>query len=205
MEQQRQSERQKVLQMLEDGKISATDAARLINALNEIDEPISEEWADTVQVTPQPTMQPHEAEKFRHFWQIPFYIALSLTVLLSAGLYMYGSSGGESWLAYFCFGNMLLFSIIAALLALATRFSLWLHLRVEETDGTKVAISLPLFMPLITFGLSIARGRVNEETSRNIETAEAVIRAFSESGNRAEPLMLHVDDDDGDKVQIYIG
>src|SRR5687768_16898736 len=137
MELERQSERQKVLQMLEDGKISASDAARLINALNELDEPISEVWVDTVQVGSPPAIQPHEAERFRHFWQIPLTIALSLTVLLSAGLYTYGTSGGESWIAYLCLGNLLLISVIATILALATRSSLWLHLRVEEKDGNK--------------------------------------------------------------------
>src|SRR5690242_4513024 len=99
--------------MLEHGTISASEAARLINALNDIDEP--EPVAPVVQVE-----TPHEMERFRHFWQIPFIISLSFTMLIAAGLYAYGTSSGDSGLAYFCLGNLLVLSVIATLLSFAT-------------------------------------------------------------------------------------
>ena len=84
-------ERQKILQMLEDGTITASEASALLEALP-ADEEGDNVLADTPTAegeagftfAPAPPDSP-DMDRFRRFWQIPFFIAVGV-LLLSAFL-----------------------------------------------------------------------------------------------------------------------
>jgi len=89
-------------------------------------------------------------------------------------------------------------------LLLLARRAPWLHLRVQEQDGQRFAISLPLPLGLAHWIIAIARNFVPKDQAAHLETADSFVTAMRDDPRR-EPIIIDVDDDDGDKVEIYIG
>lgn len=198
-------ERRHVLQMLQDGTISTEQAMELLDALNND----SEEEMDIIsgdevyKSEPPPNMN-----KYRRFWKIPFFI--SLTVLLLFGFWLraiYLSSEGAITFAFICIWSLFMFAGFVTLLSFLSRRSTWLHVRVKERNGTRIAISMPLPLRLANWGIGIAKGFVDDNTRGHLTMASEFINAardtMSEPG--ADPLFIDVDDDDGDHVEVYIG
>ncbi len=79
----------------------------------------------------------------------------------------------------------------------------WLHVRIQERDGQRFAISLPLPLSLANWGLKAAQYFMPPEQTAYLETAAIFVDEMKKSPDR-EPIIIDVDDD-GDKVQIYIG
>ena len=108
---------------------------------------------------------------------------------------------------FICVWTLFMFAGFTTLLAFMSRRSTWLHVRVKESQGTRIAISMPLPLRLANWGIGIARGFVDDHTRGHLNMASEFINAardtMSEPG--ADPLFIDVDDDDGDHVEVYIG
>jgi hypothetical protein len=148
---------------------------------------------------------PPDFEKWRRFWMIPLWIGVGITVL--SGMWMYWAfmkSGIGFW--FIC--SWIPFFLGVALMAAsyASRRSRWLHLRIDQKPGEKpqhIAISFPLPIRLAswffrTFGHHI------QGLPPEIKIDE-LLNAVDENTNAETPLYVEVDDDDGEKVRIYIG
>lgn len=200
--------RRQVLQLLQDGKITADQALELLAAMESPEQPgeTAEEvlTGDIIQPEPPPDMS-----RFRRFWQIPFVV--SLGVLLIVGLVlrsMYQSSNGSLSLGFVCVWSIFILAFGLTVLAFMSRRSAWLHVRVQEKTGHRIAISLPLPLGLAEWGVKLAQNFVHEPDEQNklSMAGEFIAEArknMSQPG--ADPFMVHVDDDDGDKVQVFIG
>ena len=101
-----------------------------------------------------------------------------------------------------CLTPLTVLALLAVLLSFWSQFAYWLHLRVREKDGTRIAISLPLPIVIIQLVLRFAGRFVGDHQAANLSTASELLTAL---GEQDEPLYIAVDDDDGDQVQIYIG
>lgn len=72
--------RRQILQMLEDRKVTADQALALLQALEPGEAPESELTEETELLTGeiiQPSTPP-DMDRFRRFWQYPFFIALEI-------------------------------------------------------------------------------------------------------------------------------
>ena len=88
-----------------------------------------------------------------------------------------------------------------------SRRATWVHLRVDERQGRSIAISLPLPLGLAGWGVNIARGFVKADQRQNLDMVADFIEAAQQNlqAPGSDPLMINIDDDDGDRVQVYIG
>jgi hypothetical protein len=218
-------ERRQVLQLLRDGKISTEQAMELLAALAPDDttaesspppepppaytDPSYYKESDTA-VTGDilyPNSPPN-MDSYRRFWQIPFFISLAFVTLFGLWLRaIYQSSAGAMTFGFICVWSFFMLSLLAALLAFLSKRAAWLHVRVQEKEGHRIAISLPLPLQPAKWGLRFASNFVDEATRTNLAMAAEFIDAAQESlrDENAEPMTIHVDDDDGDKVQVFIG
>ena len=100
-----------------------------------------------------------------------------------------------------------MFAGFAAVVAFLSRRATWLHVRVREKEGRRIAISMPLPLRLANWGIGIARGFVDDDTRSHLTMASEFIRAAQDTMREpgAAPLFIDVDDDDGDQVEVYIG
>ncbi|MCB9423226.1 MAG: hypothetical protein H6667_25745 [Ardenticatenaceae bacterium] len=196
--------RKQVLQMLQDGKLTAEQAQELLQAL----EPTTEEPQEAIEGEVVQPVEPPDMERFRRFWQYPFFIALAVLVAVGLGLRsLYQASEGMMTFWLFCVSGIFALTFILTVLAFMSRSAPWVHVRVKEKTGRKIAISLPLPMGLAQWGIGIARNFVPETEQGNLDMAAEFIRSARHDlkGPGTEPLMINVDDEDGDQVQVFIG
>jgi hypothetical protein len=171
------AERLKILEMLEQGKISADEAASLLDAVPE--ESSLEQAVPAEQ--PRPEGPAPDMDHFRRLSQIPLIISASVLALIGAGLYtFYRYSEGQGLAGLLCLWSLFVIAALATLLSFIGMRAPWLHVRVQERDGTKVSISLPLPLPLLRLSMHIARGHVGQDTAAHLDTAETFLKAVWE-------------------------
>jgi hypothetical protein len=224
------NERIQILEMIENGTITASEGASLLKALEADDvvedihvtgkdEPESvvsegDPFPQKNESTAEPlsgdliadTFDP-EIEKWRRWWMIPLWIGVGITVI--GGLLMawaYQATGFSFWFG--CSWLPFLLGIAVMAMAWSSRTARWLHLRVQQEPGEwprTIAFSFPLPLRFAawvmrTFGQFIPK--VNE-TGVDFDQ---LIQVLENSTNSDTPFYVEVDEgENGEKVQIYIG
>ena len=100
---------------------------------------------------------------------------------------------------------LFLFSALAVAVTFWMLRAPWLHVRIEEQDGKRIAISLPLPLALADWGLWIARRYVDEQTAQYLDVSSEFISSMRKNrGRETEPIVVDIDED-GQRVQVYLG
>jgi hypothetical protein len=213
------SERQQILKMIQDGKITAAEGLTLMQALEET--PVEEQAAlpeGDPAAEPVVTMAPvgeadgekekreaffaRKVNRFRRLWVIPLSFGILVTV--GGAYWMYSAlekAGMGFW--FFCASLPLALGVLVTALAFSSRGSRWLYLNVKQKPGerpSRIVISFP--MNLVTWLLSVFGGAM---PGKEREKAGMVMDAFQQSISSDEPILIEVDEADGEHVQVYIG
>jgi MFS family permease len=196
-----EEEKLRILEMVSAGEIDAEEAATLLAALSG---PEAGEAAESVEVMPSPAVLPEEvsANRWARFWIYP--LMAGGVVLIAGALIMglvYGTGAAPGWRV--CGWLPMILGLGVMFLALWSRTATWLHLRVTESEGRKIAISFPLPLSLAAWGLRLAQPFVPQLGETGVDD---LIIVLQEGASRGEPLTIDVQDDEkGEKVEIYIG
>jgi SHOCT-like domain len=205
-------EQKQILKMVEEGKISAEEALRLIQAL---ETPVLE---DEVVPAPastfasesgaeEPHMQEFEeiASKARGLWQIPLWIGVLAVVLSSYWLYnLVIASNYGFW--FYCALLPLLSGVLLLALFTSSRTSRWLYVNVEQPDNEwphNITLGLPLPLGLAgwflrNFGQSIE--------GLNQAAVDEILEFLSTGFSSKEPLIVTANEGHGGaRVQVFIG
>ncbi|GEM_PF-517674 len=153
-------------------------------------------------------VMPPDMGRFRRFWQIPFIIALGVLIISALAMSAtYGGAGFLGMLSFVCAWSVFMVALLAAAIAFWSRTARWMHVRVQEKEGRRIAISLPVPVRLLGWGVHVARPFVDAETAVHLDTAAGFIEAMEDEMDSpgAEPLVVDVNDEDGDRVQVYFG
>lgn len=203
-------ERQQILQMLQEGKITTEQAMELLEAIDTDTAPLpaftaspAEPMVGEIVSEATPNM-----DRYRSWWQIPFFISLAVMVLFGFWLRaLYQSADGALTFGFICVWSLFMLTVGLTTLAFLSRRAAWVHVRVQEKKGRRVAISLPLPLGIASWGINLARGFVDDATQIKLDMASEFVKSAKESMQEPghEPLTIHVDDEDGDRVQVYIG
>ena len=200
----------KILKLLEEGRITAEEADNLLSAVGP-EQSVGMVAGDPIVTgAPEAEAEATHAEqpnfsRFRGLWRVPFIIAAGSLLLSGVGLaFMYQADERVATLGFLCIWSIFLLAFVATILLLLARRAPWLHVRVQEQDGRRIAISLPLPLGLAHWILGFARYFVPKEQAMHLETADAFVTAMKENPDQ-DPIIIDVDDDDGDKVEVYIG
>lgn len=207
-------ERKKILQMVEEGKVTAGDAAKLMIALDADADPAEAEM-EVIQTETGQGFEKSEAPEFeeiksraRRFSLIPLWIGIFITVISAWVIYGIQQNGGANFWFY-CMVLPLLVGILLITLGAGERSSRWIYVDVDRPyakkgDGPRhITLGFPLPLGIIdwffrTFGnyfQGLSKGRV-----------EGIIQLMNATRNSNEPFILNVDDsDDGEHVRIFIG
>jgi SHOCT-like protein len=216
-------ERRKILQMVEEGRISAEDAAQLMRALDEdsVEDDIDPAEAEVEVIESRPGPGSKRAEGFesaaapefdeikaraRRFALIPLWIGVFITVFSAWIIYSIQQNAGVNFWFY-CMVLPLLLGVLLIALGAGGRTSRWIYVDVDRRDakpgdGPKhITLGFPIPLGFVawffeTFGHNFSglnKGRV-----------EGIIQMMHATRDSNEPLMINVDDDDA-HVQVYIG
>jgi len=207
--------RLQILQMIDDGKISAVEGLRLLNALSgQPTEAIGEAPASR----PSPEAPAPEAAAstiipprgfgyWRRWWLIPFGIGAAIAAV--GGVLMYWAFSSADFrltVWFFLAACPFAFGIVLLALAAASRTAKWLHIRIHtgrDEGPRRIALSFPLPLGPVAWFLRLLGPRLPLLKHTGVDE---LILALSETTTPDNPFYVEVDEGPGgEKVQVYIG
>jgi len=192
-------ERLQILKMLEAGSIDAEEAATLLAALGET--PDAEDAPMEIQAPVQKTTEPI-ANPWAGFWMLGLVIGLAVLFFGALIVSVVYASGG-AWGVLLCGWPLVFLGLLVAVIAVWSRQATWMHLRIEEKDERKISMSFPLPLTLAAWVMRFVQPFVPQLRDTGVDD---LIIALRDSAAQGEPMVIDVqDDEEGEKVQIYIG
>ncbi|MEA3328090.1 MAG: hypothetical protein U9R53_12445 [Chloroflexota bacterium] len=206
-----------IFNMVEQGQISAEEALRLINAMNdgsgELDEKIDishnegsialPEEGNEVSYPQIPEDELKRMNRLKRLWFVPFGIGLLIMTLGALWLYSAFTANGFGvgfWLAWIPF----IMGIFIVAVSFQTSRSVWLHVRIKQKPGERpqrIAISMPIPVSLTRWFLNAFGKRIPGLRDQPIENYSDILDNLSPEA----PFYVHVNEDDDEEVEVFIG
>ena len=221
-----ENERRLILDMIENGKITADEGLGLLKALADSESQFPDEESklldsgkqdeaatipganpitDPEMASEQTDASPPVAKRWPQsgWWQYPLWVGVIVTVIGALLMYWAQHAYGIGFL-FFCAWIPLMAGICLMALAWQSRSERWLHLRVEQPPGEwprRIAISLPV-APVAWF-VRTFKGRIAGLQEASVDE---LLRALEENTSPENPLFIEVaEGKNGERVQIFIG
>ncbi len=208
-------ERQQILKMVEEGKISADEAMQLMKALDESSveleiieaEPASSSGPEAESDSKKPNAPEFEevARRARRLWQIPLWIGVLITIFSAYWMYTLVNTSNYGFWFYSAWLPLLLGILMIALFA-SSRTSRWLYVNVEQAKGEwphNITLGFPLPLGLASWFLRNFGNNIEGLRQANVDE---IIEIMSNGISAKEPLIVNVDEaEHGERVQVYIG
>lgn len=210
----------KILDMVEEGVLSAEEGLRLINAMG-AEQPIEAD-PDAIPLSvsgverplPEDILEPappqlseeelKRMKRLKRWWILPFGIGLLITSLGAVWMYTGYTNSGFGWGFWLSWIPFLL-GIFVVAVSFQTSRSVWLHVRIKQKPGEKparISISLPLPISLSKWFLSTFGGRIPGLKDQPMGDISEILENISPE----EPFYVHVnDDEEGEEVEVFIG
>ena len=193
-----QEEQLRILKMVEANQIDPEEAVMLLAALPA---PQTEEPEKSQPSPPQEPAEP-PTKRWARFWIFPLLAGgMVLFLGLLAMALVSFSDVARGWMI--CGWIPLLLGLCVMLLAVWSRNATWLHLRIKEEDGRRIAFSFPIPLTLTAWIMRIAQPFVPQLQDTGVDD---LLIALRDSAARGEPMFIDVQDDEkGERVEIFIG
>ena len=205
-------ERRKILQMVEEGRISPQEAASLMHALDE-DADLVQEEVEVFQTESRPGFEGSSAPEFeevrsraRRFAMIPLWTGVFIAVLSAWGIYSIQQSAGVNFW-FFCLMVPLLSGVALIALSAGGEGSKWLYVNVDRRKAhdwpQNITLGFPLPLGLTAWFLRNFGHNIRGMGKTNVDE---IIQVLDATGKSGAPFIVNVhDDEDGEHVQVYIG
>ena len=206
-------ERTKILQMVEDGKITAEEAASLMRAL---DDDSAEDQMEVYEAesgsgfegseTSAPEFDQVKA-RARRFAAVPLWIGVSMAILSAWGIFAIQQNVGVNFW-FFCLMFPLLLGVLLIAIGSTGHGSKWLYVNVDRryaSDWPKnITLGFPIPLGLTAWFMRNFGHNINGMSKTQVD---GIIEVLNATGETNDPFIVNVDDDDGDgeRVQVYIG
>jgi len=209
----------KILDMVEEGQISADEGLRLMNAMGshsksstlqiEIDEddaaPAGVDFSSAEQPARlrMPEEEQQRMKRMKRWWLLPFSIGMVIMTLGAIWMYMGYVENGFGfgfWLAWLPFA----LGIFIVAVSFRTSRSVWLHVRIKQKSGEKperLSISLPFPMTLARWFMTKYQDKIPGIKNESFGDVSEILTGVSPEN----PFYVHVNEDDGEEVEVYIG
>jgi len=203
-------ERKKILQMVQDGKISAEQAASLMRAMEEDDVEAEVEFVESGAGSGDERDDASEFEEVksraRRFAMIPLWIGVFIAVLSAWGIYSVQQSAGVNFW-FFCLLVPLLFGVLLIALGAGGEGSKWLYVNVDRRNAhdwpQNITLGFPLPLGLTAWFLRNFGQYINGMQKTSVDE---IIQILDATGKSGAPLIINANDNgDGEHVQVYIG
>ena len=203
-------ERRKILQMVQDGKISAEQAASLMRAMEEDSAEAEVEFVEAGAGSGYETDEASEFEEVksraRRFAMIPLWIGVFIAVLSAWGIYSVQQSAGVNFW-FFCLLVPLLFGVLLIALGAGGEGSKWLYVNVDRRNAhdwpQNITLGFPLPLGLTAWFLRNFGQYIHGMQKTNVDE---IIQILDATGKSGAPLIINANDNgDGEHVQVYIG
>lgn len=214
-----EEERTQILRMVAQGVISPEDGLNLMRVLDETPHSKTPDWKSKTTErsqsipsgsfeTTSAAIDPHLEEirsKARRLWQIPLWIGVAVVLASAWGMFLLLQNAGLNFW-FFCLIAPLLLGALLIAAAVASHRMRWIYLDIRQKAGEKperLWFGFPLPLKLTAWFLRTFGNRID---SLRLTHIDEVIQVLETSFSDKQPLIISVEDDeDGERVQIYIG
>jgi hypothetical protein len=202
-------EKKKILQMVEDGKVTAEEAMTLIKA---IEESSVEDEVEVIETGASAGAERSAGPEFEEikaraqkYAMVPLGIGTVFTVL--SAYWMYALVQNSNYGFWFVFAWLpLLFGIMLVALSSGGMNSRWLYVNVDQRAGDwpqHITLGFPLPLGLIGWILRNFGHLIRGMDNTNIDN---IVAMLSVTDGLDELLVVNVDEGEhGEQVQVYIG
>jgi hypothetical protein len=146
-------------------------------------------------------------EKWRRWWLIPLSFGVGISAVAGAFmLWTFQTAGFSFW--FLCTSVFFVFGVVILVLAVQSRKARWLHLRVKQKPGERprtIAFSFPLPLRLASWLMRVFGRLLPNMGHTTPEDIFMALNAVDETVSVENPIYINVDDEDGEKVEIFIG
>lgn len=211
------NEREQILKMIADGKISPEEGLKLMHVLD-ADTPedaVPPAAEKTVSAEDEPRREAsgmdydpriNQIKSMVHrFWQVPLWIGLGILLLSALGMYALVAAGNMNFW-FFCLIAPLLLGVLMIALASGSRTARWLFVDVHQKPGERpkhIFLGFPIPLKLTAWFLRTFGGKIDDLKKTNVDE---IIQVLETGFTGDEPLIVNVDEgDDGERVKVYIG
>lgn len=208
-------ERKRILEMVQNGKITADQALTLMKAIEADaaaegqEAPFDADSGADAGSRAGPSIAPEleqTAAWARRMAQVPLLVGIVLVVLSAWGMYSAQQSAGLGFWFY-CLSLPLLLGVAATALGAWSRKARWLFVRVQnapdESGPKNIFLGFPLPLDLAGWLLRVFGKYIQGLENTNVDE---VVQVLSLSKSIHEPLIVNVDEGaNGERVQVYIG
>lgn len=211
-----QAER-KILDMIEQGALTAEEGLRLIDAMNVSNSEDDDLYnlsleevtviADDILEPSEPRISTEELERMKQlkrWWVFPFAIGLVITTLGALWMFAGYSRTGFSWGFWLSWIPFIIGIFVLALSFQSSR-SVWLHVRIKQKRGEsppRISISLPLPLSLTLWLINTFGHKIPGLDDLPLGDIFELLDRISPE----EPFYVHVNDkDNGEMVEVFIG
>lgn len=199
-----------VLKKVERGEISLEVAADCLSEIEENQVAIQEQ-PDVIFHSSSIDSHPIRTEKREKpawsivFWLVPLISGILLTIFSSTWLYEnYFSSGLniKFWLTWIPF----FMGVFMMYLGWELQRARWIHVNIKQPKGKspqRIVFAIPIPFQFMGFILKLFKGKMPATVS-GIDIEE-LLGTLDHQLKKDEPLFVNVVDEDGTKVEVYIG
>ena len=208
-------EKKKILQMVEDGKVTAEEAMTLIKAIEEssveneaevveTEAPFGDNTGSSAGRSAGPEFEEIKA-RAQKYAMVPLGIGIVFTVLSAYWMYaLVQNSNYGFWFVFAWFP--LLFGIMLVALSSGGMNSRWLYINVDQRVGDwpqHITLGFPLPLGLIGWILRNFGHLIRGMDNTNVDN---IVAMLSVTDGLDELLVVNVDEGEhGEQVQVYIG
>ncbi|MBN1230287.1 MAG: hypothetical protein JXA19_00315 [Anaerolineales bacterium] len=147
-----------------------------------------------------------DVSKWQNIWTIPLWIGLTFVIASGYGINRFIAAGNFGVWFYLTFLPFLLGGGLI-LLGLASRTSVWLHVRIQDKDEDgkfkNINISLPIPIRPAVWFLKNFGDQIKELDQVIVET---ILNSLENQSYKRDPIQIFVEDEEDDgRVEVFIG
>jgi hypothetical protein len=198
-----------ILRKVEQGEISLDQASEMLTLLEQnqgenITQPEVIYHSDKSIQDPATSSKEKPSWAFI-FWAIPLIFGLILTIFSSTWLYQNYQSSGlgfKFWLTWIPF----LIGVFMIYFGWLLQKARWIHVNIKQPKGERpqrILIAFPLPFQLLGLIFRLFKGKMSSKMG-NFDIEE-LMDTIDQQIKKDEPLYVHVNDEDGTRVEVYIG
>lgn len=205
-----------ILKKVESGELSVEEGARRLQELENRagaaangTVPVSDStaaWSSAqVSVTTPQGIEAHDEDLppdlgwWKKGWLIPFWVGTGILVL--GALQMGWAYSSQKFFWFYCAWLPMLGGLLVLLLSWWSQRARWVHVRVQDADGSRVSISVPLPLGLAGWAFRVFGRFIPNMEKKVLDDLPGILDALSKEKG---PATVEVNDEDGSRVRVYI-
>jgi hypothetical protein len=136
-----------------------------------------------------------------HAWLVPLWIGI--LILVPSALLLNWSISNERFFWFYCSWLPLLIGLFVLVVGAWSRQARWAHVRIQEANGSRVSISVPIPLQLAGWFMRIFGSQIKglREAKMNGADVANIIEALKDC---KDPISVEVEEKDGERVRVYV-